>query len=179
MDKSVDHGDFSEILQRAQQGDSAAENELFETIDTELRQMAERLSPNSQIARATSLVNDAYVYLFNRVKNDNNLDLENRRFFFTSIANRMRNILIDRYRKRRPGPWDSALDSFLADFREQTRWDYEAVHELLEGFLQSEDPKKRRRHQLINLHYFCCMTYNIYSKAAENTVSTAGMYRNV
>lgn len=162
--------DFTSLLQRAQAGDSAAENELFEAIDGELRRMAAGLAHVCPDVRATSLVNDAYVYFFDRIKTKNNLDLKNRRYFFTAMANRMRNILLDRMKKRRPGPWTPALDAVLEDFRMATSWDFQQLYDALENFLQSSDPKQRRRHQLINLHFFGGMTYK--AAAAELGIST-------
>lgn len=162
--------DFTKLLQQAQDGDTAAENHLFSVIDDELRRIARSLC-TSDIARPTSLVNDAYVYLFTRIKERKDVDLKNRRYFFKSIANRMRYILLDRYRKKRPGPWDPALDAYLEDFRAVTSWNYEILHEVLEEFLTSDDAKKRRRHQLINLHYFGGLTYK--AAAQELGISTS------
>jgi RNA polymerase sigma factor (sigma-70 family) len=166
----LDKQDFTKLLQQAQDGDTAAENRLFSVIDDELRRIAQNLC-TSDIARPTSLVNDAYVYLFSRIKERKDLDLKNRRYFFKSIADCMRNILLDRYKKRRPGPWDPALDAYLEDFRAVTSWNYEMLHEVLGEFLKSEDAKKRRRHQLINLHFFGGLTYK--AAAQELGISTS------
>ncbi len=161
--------EFTQLLQSAQSGDDIAEARLFEIIDEELRRIAGRMITDGRFARATSLVNDAYVYLFERIKHKQNLDLRNRRYFFKSVASRMRNILLDRIKKRRPGPWDESLDCFLNEFRESTAWEYEAMHDALSTFLSSECPKTRRRHQLIDLHFFGGMTYA--SAAAELGIS--------
>ena len=158
------------MLERAQQGDVSAENDLFQTIEHELRSIARRLA-NGRASSGTSLVNEAYVYLFERAKIKKTLDLKNRRYFFVAIADRMRKILLDREKKRKPGPWDPVLDAVLEDFRTTTTWDYELLHEILEEFLQSDDPKQRRRHQLIDLHFFAGMTYR--AAAAELGISTS------
>ena len=71
----------------------------------------------------------------------------------------MRKILLDREKRRRPGPWDPVLDAVLADFRNSTAWDYELLHDVLQEFVHSEDARKRRRHQLLDLHFFGGMTY--------------------
>lgn len=162
---------FTRLLVLAQEGDVSAENELFEMIEVELREMAARLSKGNPVVRGTSLVNDAYAYLFERVKVKGNLDLKNRRYFFVAIADRMRKILLDRLKKRRPGPWDPTLDAFLTDFHEATSWDYQLLHEVLSQFLSSDDAKQRRRHQLINLHFFGGVTYK--AAAAELGISTS------
>lgn len=166
---SPDKDEFTELLLLAQDGDSDAENQLFEMIEGELRGIASRLIRGQ--AGGTSLVNEAYLYLFQRVKLRKDLDLKNRRYFFTAIADRMRRILLDRYRKRRPGTWDPVLDEFLTDFQKTTSWDYELLHSVLTDFLRSEDPRLRRRHQLINLHFFAGMTYK--AAAAELGISTS------
>ena len=62
-------------------------------------------------------------------------------------------------------------DEYLADFRAATNWEYESLHNVLTEFLNSEDPKQRRRHQLINLHFFAGMTYK--AAASELGISTS------
>ena len=165
----IDKGKFTELLQYAQQGCADSEARLFELIDEELRLIASRLASNYHDARATSLVNDSYVYLFARIKQKRDLDLRNRRYFFSSVAARMRNILLDRIKKRRPGAWDQGLDTFLEDFRESTTWEYEAIHQALSLFLASDCARTRRRHQLIDLHFFGGLTYT--AAAAELGIS--------
>ena len=155
--------DFTHLLELAQQGDASAENNLFQAIEHELRSMACRIA-RGHAANGTSLVNEAYLYLFDRAKVKKNLDLKNRRYFFVAIADRMRKILLDRARKRRPGPWDPVLDILLEDFRNVTSWDYEALHQVLQEFLVSDDAKQRRRHQLVDLHFFGGMTYRAAAK---------------
>ena len=154
---------FTQLLELAQQGDAHAENELFQAIEHELRAMACRIARGNQ-TNGTSLVNEAYLYLFDRAKVKKNLDLKNRRYFFVAIADRMRKILMDRAKKRRAGPWDPVLDVVLEDFRHATSWNYELLHEVLEEFLQTDDPKQLRRHQLIDLHYFGGLTYRAAAK---------------
>ena len=97
--------------------------------------------------------------------------MKNRRYFFAAIANRMRNILMDRIKKRRPGPWTPALDDLLQNINQATSWDFELLHEVIEEFIQSDDPRKSRRHQLINLHFFGGMTYK--AAAEELGISIA------
>ena len=160
--------EFTQMLEMAQQGDADAEGELFEAIEDELRGIASRLA-RGRTASETSLINEAYVYLFERAKVKKTLDLKNRRYFFVAIADRMRKILLDREKKCRPGPWDPVLDKVLEDLRSNTSWDYELLHEVLAEFLQSKDPKQRRRHQLIDLHFFGGMTYR--AAAAELGIS--------
>lgn len=165
------HDDFTALLQRAQCGDAIAENALFEMIEGELREIAGRIAAGNPTVRGTSLVNDAYVYLFHRIKVQENLDLKNRSYFFVAVADRMRKILLDRARKRCPGPWDPTLDAFLTELRNATSWDYQLLHDVLSKFLESEDPKQRRRHLLIDLHFFGGMTYQ--AAAAELGISTS------
>lgn len=164
------HERFTEMLQLAQRGDLDAECQLFEMIEDELRDIASRLSVGNS-CRSTSLVNEAYAYLFRRAKVKGDLDLKNRRYFFCAVADRMRKVLLDRMKKRRPGNWDPLLDDVLEDFRATTSWDYQLLHEVLTEFLESDDSRQRRRHQLINLHFFCGMTYK--AAAAELGISSS------
>ena len=166
----MESSDFTQMLELAQQGDANAENELFQAIEHELRSIACRLA-RGRTSNGTSLVNEAYVYLFERAKIKKTIDLKNRRYFFVAIADRMRKILLDRKKKRRPGPWDPVLDAVLEDFRTATSWDYELLHEVLQHFLESADSKQKRRHQLIDLHFFGGMTYR--AAATELGISTS------
>jgi RNA polymerase sigma factor (sigma-70 family) len=174
----VDQLDVTDLLLSAQEGDASAERDLFELIDEELRAIATRIAPTDDLARPTSLVNEAYVYFFDRIKNKNNLDLKNRRYFFVSMANRMRNILLDRIKRRRPGPWDPMLDDIVADLRAHTHWEFCDLHEVLNKFLDSNDPKQRRRHQLINLHYFCGLTYKTAARELGISIAQYQIDRN-
>lgn len=90
---------MSVILDRVREREEGAEERLFELVYAELRRVA-----HGQMARerdrgtlqTTALVNEAYLRL---VKGDD-AGWENRRHFFGAASRAMRQILVDRARKR-------------------------------------------------------------------------------
>jgi RNA polymerase sigma factor (TIGR02999 family) len=152
--------DMTRLIQQAQAGDQAARERLYAQIYEELHREAEKLVRQKGPAAApSSLVNEGYLRLF---REGQPLDVPSRRYFFFAAARKMRDILIERIRKdkrRAPTtPLDSLADQFLEDFRRRTHWDFEAVHEALDRFAKSNNARKRRRHQLIEMVYFTGLT---------------------
>jgi len=91
--------DVTHILDRVQQGDSHAADELLPLVYEELRRLAAHkmsLQPPGQTLQATALVHEAYL----RLLGNEEKRWENRRHFFSAAAEAMRHILIDRARRR-------------------------------------------------------------------------------
>jgi RNA polymerase sigma factor (TIGR02999 family) len=87
------------ILQRLEQGDPHAANELLPVVYEELRKLAAqkmaRESPG-QTLQATALVHEAWL----RLGGDDQPTWENRGHFFAAAAEAMRRILIDNARRK-------------------------------------------------------------------------------
>lgn len=87
------------ILQRANQGDPQAANELLPLVYEELRKLAAakmaRENPG-QTLQATALVHEAWL----RLGGDDQPDWQNRAHFFAAAAEAMRRILIDNARRK-------------------------------------------------------------------------------
>ncbi len=91
--------DVTRILDRLQQGEPKAAEELLPLVYEELRRVAARkvsLQPPGQTLQATALVHEAYL----RLVGDGQRRWEDRRHFFGAAAEAMRHILIDRARRR-------------------------------------------------------------------------------
>jgi RNA polymerase sigma factor (TIGR02999 family) len=91
--------DLSTILKRLHQGDSDAAAELMPIVYNELRRLAAHKmaqQPPGQTLQATALVHEAWLKLVGSGKQE----WENRKHFFSAAAEAMRQILIDRARKR-------------------------------------------------------------------------------
>lgn len=172
----MDEGsDLTALIQRAQQGDSRAQSDLFARIYDELHREAERLVRiKGPTAAPSSLVHEGFLRLF---RGGRLLDIPGRRYFFFTATRKMRDILIERIRKShgRPGssPLDAFADEFVEDFRQQTRWEFVAVHDALDRLTRDASPRKRRRHQLIELKYFAGMTVKDAAELLEISYSQA------
>jgi RNA polymerase sigma factor (TIGR02999 family) len=152
--------DLTLLIREAREGITDARDRLYTRIYDELHREAERLvREKGPAAAATSLVHEGFLRLFPRGQL---LDVPSRRYFFFAAARKMRDILVERIRKAhgRPptSPLDTVADQFLEDFRGQTRWEFIAVHDALDRLTCDANPRKCRRHQLIELVYFAGMS---------------------
>jgi RNA polymerase sigma factor (TIGR02999 family) len=167
--------EMTRLIHQAQTGDELARERLYALIYDELRREAERLVREKGPAAApSSLVHEGYLRLF---RDAPPLDIPSRNYFFFAASRKMRDILIERIRKekrRKPTtPLDSMADQFLADFRRRTQWDFAAVHETIDRFTGSDNPRKRRRHQLVELVYFTGMSVKEAAELLEISYSQA------
>ena len=90
----------TQILNRIENGDPQAANQLLPLVYEELRKLAaSRMSreSNGQTLQPTALVHEAFMRL---VGNDAGQEWDNRGHFFAAAAEAMRRILIDNARKR-------------------------------------------------------------------------------
>src|SRR5438552_4937976 len=93
--------DVTHILDRVQQGDPKAADELLPLVYDELRRLAAHKMANEapgQTLQPTALVHEAWLQL---VGANANARWNNRQHFFRAAAEAMRHILVDRARQRR------------------------------------------------------------------------------
>ena len=145
------------ILNRIEQGDSQATEELLVLVYDDLRKLA-----SSKMAREvasltlqpTALVHEAWL----RLGGDQQPDWQNRAHFFAAAAESMRRILIDRARSRhavRHGGGQVRLnvdDLELAEAPDDDR--VLAINDALEKFALVEPQKA----ELVKLRYFAGLT---------------------
>jgi RNA polymerase sigma factor (TIGR02999 family) len=96
---SQDQQTVSLILHAAQNGDKGASDRLFKAVYAELHRMAHRQMVGRRPVdslQSIELVHEAYL----RLVPDDQRSWENRRHFFGAAASAMRQILVDRARKR-------------------------------------------------------------------------------
>jgi RNA polymerase sigma factor (TIGR02999 family) len=165
--------DVTRILERVEQGDSKAAEELLPLVYEELRKLAAHkmaAEPSGQTLQATSLVHEAWL----RVIGQNQQRWESRAHFFIAASEAMRRILVERARRRKAAKHGGGLE----------RVDLEAVelpiesepdrllriHETLNE-LAAEEPM---RAEVVKLHCFVGMTLievaevlNISEKSAQ------------
>jgi RNA polymerase sigma factor (TIGR02999 family) len=141
-------------LEAATSGDRAAETSLFALLYEDLRELAhERRSAlaRNESLRTTDLVNECWLRLYGGAEPR----WENRRHFFGAAANAMRNILVDRARRRsalkREAQRKEELDADAPEFAlEEPVTDLLSLHLLLEE-LEQHHPRPAR---VVTLRFF-------------------------
>ena len=165
--------DVTQLLEAAQHGDQRAARELLPLVYDELRQLASARMAHEQLGQtldATALVHEAYLKLVgDRGFND-------RHHFFRVAAEAMRQILVDRARRRRRerhGGGRERVDlSDVASFAETPPDDVLALDEALTRFTEV-DPQKA---ELVKLRYFAGLTEQNAAEALGISRATASRY---
>jgi RNA polymerase sigma factor (TIGR02999 family) len=166
--------DVTLLLQKIEQGDPAAAEQLLPLVYQELRRLAAaKMSRESaaQTLQPTALVHEAWL----RLGGDQQPAWQNRAHFFGAAAEAMRRILIDKARRRRAlrhgGEQVRADPGELEQVADLNRSDDQllAVHEALDRFA-AEDPKKA---ELVKLRYFAGFTLEDAASALGIPLGTA------
>jgi RNA polymerase sigma factor (TIGR02999 family) len=150
---------ITQLLEAARKGDRSKADELAQAVQVELRILAAsylRRERNGGTLQATELINECYLRLYQAGGGGG--EWNNRAHFFGVAARSMRQILVDRARRRgalkRP---DAALQLSLDDVMatsEDSAWQVVAVHEALER-LEKVDPRLCR---MVELRFFAGLT---------------------
>ncbi len=166
--------DVTVILQRLEQGDPQAADELLPLVYSELRKLAAaKMSrePAGQTLQATALVHEAWL----RLGGDQQPTWQNRAHFFASAAEAMRRILIERARRRRALRHGGGLervdvdDPALGIAAPAADDELLAVHEVLERLAQRDI----RKAELVKLRYFAGLTIEQAAEVLGVSVPTA------
>ena len=164
--------DVTRILERAQDGDPQAADELLPLVYGELRKLAAAKMANEaagQTLQPTALVHEAWL----RLGGDAQPAWKNSGHFFGAAAEAMRRILIDRARskgrEKRGGQRQRVNIEHVTIAIEDDDEIVLAVHEALDK-LAAQDPLKAR---IVNLRYFVGMNHQQIATAlglAEPTI---------
>jgi len=164
------------ILQRAQDGDPKAAEELLPLVYEELRKLAAarmaRENPD-QTLQPTALVHEAWLRLVGSDKE--NIKWNGRAHFFGAAAEAMRRILVDRARRKsaiRHGAGLQRMDLQDVDIAEATDEQLLAVNDALEK-LAAQDQTKA---ELVKLRYFAGLTLEEAAQALGISEPTAKRY---
>ena len=165
--------DITHILDRVQQGDPTAAEELLPLVYEELRRLAtQRMAREAagQTLQPTALVHEAWL----RLAGNEAARFENRAHFFGAAAEAMRRILIERARRRltaKRGNGQTPLDLDELEIPSPTTDDDQllAINEALEKFA-ALDPRKA---ELVKLRYFVGMNFEETAAALGIAVPTA------
>lgn len=166
-------GDITLILRKIDQGAPGAVEQLMALVYAELRHLASaKMARDSAVTtlQPTALVHEAWL----RLGGDQQTDWQNRRHFFGAAAEAMRQILIERARRRaavRHGGGLQRVDAMLLDFAAADTSDDHvvAVSEVLER-LALLDPEKA---ELVKLRYFVGLTIDEAAAAMAISAPTA------
>ncbi|MBY0507772.1 MAG: sigma-70 family RNA polymerase sigma factor [Bryobacteraceae bacterium] len=148
-----DSGAITVLLQRFQEGDDVAQNELMQAVQGELRVIASRYMRREKVGhtlQTTALVNEAYLKLVN-VKT---ASWQDRAHFFAVAAQIMRRILVDHARQHIAGKRGGGMEAL--PLNEALVFAPEKSGQLIEldealKLLEQRDP---RAGQVIELRFF-------------------------
>ncbi len=165
--------DITHILDRVQQGDVAAAEELLPLVYEELRRLAAQKMANEAAGHTlqpTALVHEAWL----RLGGSDAPSFQNRAHFFGAAAEAMRRILIERARRRiaaKRGAGAAVVDVDEVEIPSPLADDDQllAVNEALEKFAVL-DPRKA---ELVKLRYFVGMSFDEAAAALGIAVPTA------
>ncbi len=165
--------EVSMLLQQVKQGDAAARDRLFATLQGELRDMAEGLMRRERpdhTLQATALVNEACIRLLDSDAFNNASD---RRYMFGMANRAMRQILVDHARKRktdkRGGDHQRAsLDIVLDNFESRNHCRFEDLEAALES-LEATSPRQR---EVVELRFFSGLSIEEVANVLEVSVGT-------
>lgn len=163
--------DLTRILDRANQGDPKAANELLPLVYAELRKLATaRMAQESpgQTLQPTALVHEAWL----RLVGDANPQFDGRAHFFAAAAEAMRRILVDNARRKkalRHGGGQLRLDVQDLDLAVAAKEDeLLAVSEALDA-LGAENAHLA---ELVKLRFFAGLTHEEIATAFQVSVPT-------
>jgi RNA polymerase sigma factor (TIGR02999 family) len=165
--------EVSMLLQQVKEGDESAREQLFITLQSELRDMAgalmQRERPDHTL-QATALVNEACLKLL-----DSNAfgNASNRRYMFGMANRAMRQILIDHARRRntnkRGGDHQRAsLDIVLDNFEASNQCQFEDLETALSS-LEKDSPRQR---EVVELRFFSGLSVEEVADVLEVSVGT-------
>jgi len=147
--------DVSMMLRELGRGNDSVKEQLFQTLQTELRQMASALMRRERAdhtLQATALVNEACLRLLDSDAIENATD---RRYFFAAANRAMRQILVDHARRRnatkRGGEYErGSLDVVLENFEHSNGCNFIDLEASLEA-LEKDSPRQR---EVVELRFF-------------------------
>jgi RNA polymerase sigma factor (TIGR02999 family) len=166
-------GEITLILERIEQGEPDAAKQLMALVYAELRRLAAAKMARDATAHTlqpTALVHEAWL----RLGGDRQSGWQNRRHYFGAAAEAMRQILIERARRRRAvrhGGDLQRVDAIAINFAAADASDDRlvAVNEALERLAQL-DPDKA---ELVKLRYFVGLSVDEAAAAMGISAATA------
>lgn len=162
--------DITQILYAASAGDSRAARELLPLLYDELHRLARaRLArtPPGNTLQPTALVHEAYLKLVQHGESG----WQGRRHFFAAAATAMRQILVDRARRKAALKRGGDRDRVDEEPEIEIATPHEDILSLNEALtkLEAEDPRKA---QIVMLRYFAGLSPEETAETLELSLST-------
>ncbi len=168
--------DITQILERAENGDPKAADELLPLVYEELRLLAARRMAKEaagQTLQPTALVHEAWLRL---IGNDGQAQFQNRAHFFAAAAEAMRRILMDRARwkkAQRHGGGQQRVDLEATELPTPTNDDQLlAVNDALDKLAAEHKTEA----ELVKLRYFVGLTNDEAAEVLKISPRTAKYY---
>ena len=163
--------DITQLLNRAQDGDKNALDELLPLVYNELRLVAGNQLRNERgdhTLQATALVHEAYL----RLLEQKNVDWKNRLHFFSIASEMMRRILVNyavkrNAQKRGDGATKIVLDEAVS-YTKQRDFDLVALDEALTELAKFDEKQTR----IVELRFFGGLTIEETAEILEISDST-------
>lgn len=159
------------LLQQSQQEDQAVSDRLLMLVYDELRAIARskmRRRDPDQTLQPTALVHEAYLRIFKK-----EIEFKNRRQFFFVASRAMRDILVERARKKAALKRGARAEHICSDHIELAidtpAEDMLALNQALDQF----EIKYPRKYQLVMLRFFSGLTTREAADILGTTVRTA------
>lgn len=140
----MEHSNFTKLLSEAAEGNEGAKQQFGELVYEELRELAAKVvARRGGGDQPTSVVNE---FFQKRMLQTGFLaKMKGRRYFYVAAFNQMRNLLIDRARKRRPTPMVDTglapLDLIVESIEERNGHDIESLDLAIEA-LREHQPRQ-------------------------------------
>ena len=164
--------DVSRILNKLENGDPTAADQLLPLVYDELKRLAAHKMANErpgQTLQATALVHDAYLRL---VGSNGSQAWNSRGHFFAAAAESMRRILIDNARKKqriRHGGGRKRVDLDVVNVADPQNYDFlDALDKAIDG-LAEENPAAA---QVVKLRFFAGLTIQQTAESLDLSVRT-------
>jgi RNA polymerase sigma factor (TIGR02999 family) len=168
--------DITVILEKIQLGDTGASTELLPLVYNELRRIAAArmaLDSGSHSLQPTALVHEAWL----RLGGERQADWQSRRHFFGAAAHAMRQILIERARRRRATRHGGGLTrvdvAVLDQATAETPGDAVLAVSAALDRMSSIHPEKA---ELVRLRYFVGLTLEEAAATMGLSLTTAKRY---
>jgi RNA polymerase sigma factor (TIGR02999 family) len=159
------------LLERAQQGDLQARDDLFAVVYAELTRLAQRkLARDQQFVTLDTggLVHEAYLCLVQQQR----LPGGNRRMFFAYAAQVMRSVIVDHVRQRNAQKRDHRLQVTLRTQDAEVLSTAPDV-QLLDDALRELATLDRRAHDIVEMRYFGGLSLDEVADALQISLVTA------
>ena len=135
------NSDFTKLLNQAADGNEQAKLQFGELVYEELRVLAAKVvARRGGRDQPTSIVNEFFQKRL--LRTDYLAKMKGRRYFYVAAVNQMRNLLIDRARKRKPTPVSDTglapLDLIIESVEEHNGHDVESLDLAIETLRENQ-----------------------------------------